>query len=47
MCKEKVKKPFNQSEYDSRYRASCTADVDCADNCDMECRYKKEDAKSN
>lgn len=35
------KKPFNQSKCDWKYMAACTADVNCADGCDMECRYKK------
>lgn len=37
------KKPFNQSKCDWKYMAACTADVNCADDCDMECRYKKKD----
>lgn len=36
---DKEKKPFNQCECDWRYHASCTADISCADDCDMECPY--------
>ena len=36
-------KEFNKADCDWRYRAACASDGDCADFCDMECPYKKED----
>lgn len=43
---EKLKKPdeeeeFNQAECDWRYNAACTADANCAEDCNMKCPYKK------
>ena len=32
---------FNKEECDWRYNASCVADANCADECDMKCPYKK------
>ena len=37
----KEEKEFNQGECDWRYRASCCADTNCADDCNMECPYRK------
>lgn len=38
---EKEQREFNQKECDWRYNASCIADANCADECDMDCPYKK------
>ena len=38
---EKEQREFNQKECDWRYKASCIADANCADECDMDCPYKK------
>ena len=37
---EKVEMEFNQSACDWRYRASCASDTNCADECNMKCRYR-------
>jgi len=33
-------KSFDQAACDWRYNASCCADGNCADDCDMVCKYK-------
>lgn len=38
---EKEQEEFNQEKCDWRYNASCVADANCSDECNMKCPYKK------
>ena len=35
----KEEREFNQVECDWKYRTSCVADTNCADECNMKCPY--------
>lgn len=37
---DKEKQEFNQNKCDKTYHASCLADTNCKDNCDMKCKYE-------
>lgn len=38
-----LSKEFNQEECDLRYKVSCVADTNCADECNMKCPYEKKE----
>lgn len=44
---DKEKQEFNQNKCDKIYHASCLADTNCKDSCDMKCEYENKAEKTN